>query len=206
MRLIDISMTITETMQVYKDDPKKRPVIEVMHDFSNSTAYGTKATLDMHTGTHLDRPLHMLAGGKDMSTLLLDDLIGSCKVFDLTNVADGITEADLMTLPIEAGDFVLFKTRNSFEETFNPQFIFLKADGASYLAAKGIRGVGIDGLGIERSQPLHETHEALLGQEIHILEGLRLAHVAPGSYQLIALPIKMASTEAAPVRAVLIQE
>lgn len=69
-----------------------------------------------------------------------------------------------------------------------------------------ISGVGIDSLGIERSQPGHETHKLLLGQGIIILEGLQLADIKEGAYKMLALPLKMHGTEAAPARVVLIED
>jgi hypothetical protein len=62
----------------------------------------------------------------------------------------------------------------------------------------------IDALGIERSQPNHDTHKILLGAEIVILEGLRLKEVEEGEYLLVAAPINVVGAEAAPVRAILI--
>ena len=83
--------------------------------------------------------------------------------------------------------------------------MFVARDGAEYLAQKGVIGVGIDTLGIERSQPDRMTHITLLKQDIIILEGLRLAHVTPGDYLLIALPVKIRGAEGAPTRAVLVE-
>jgi arylformamidase len=83
---------------------------------------------------------------------------------------------------------------------------FVDQAGAQFLLDQGISGVGIDGLGIERAQPGHETYEILLGNDIIVLEGLRLADVAEGSYLLVAAPLKLVGTEAAPVRAILIAE
>ncbi|MEX1308283.1 MAG: cyclase family protein, partial [Eubacteriales bacterium] len=70
----------------------------------------------------------------------------------------------------------------------------------------GIKGVGIDGLGIERAQSDYATHRTLLGADIPIIEGLRLKDVAEGEYILVALPISIPEAEAAPVRAVLLEK
>lgn len=109
-----------------------------------------------------------------------------------------------MGKPIDEGAFILLKTKNSFHEGFANDFIYVEKSGAQYLKDKGIVGVGIDALGIERSQPGHETHKILLGAGIIILEGLKLADIAEGEYILSAAPLKIIGSEAAPVRAVLI--
>ena len=65
--------------------------------------------------------------------------------------------------------------------------------------------MGIDALGVERSQPGHETHLALLGHDIMVLEGLALKDVAEGRYLLIALPLLIDGADGAPARAVLVE-
>jgi arylformamidase len=74
------------------------------------------------------------------------------------------------------------------------------------LAEKKIKAVGIDYLGIERNQPNHETHTVLMSNEITIIEGLRLDHVPEGQFFLWCVPLAVIGLEAAPARALLIQE
>jgi arylformamidase len=99
---------------------------------------------------------------------------------------------------------VLLKSRNSFEDILEGDFVYLDGTGAQHLKDRGVIGVGSDALGIERAQPAHETHKALLGCGIVILEGLRLADVPEGEYLLVAAPVKIRA-EAAPVRAILLE-
>ncbi len=190
-------------MTVYKDKPEKRPDIKIMRTHDQGGVMESTISLDVHTGTHLDAPLHMLAEGQTIDAMPLEPLITPCKVLDLTHVVDGITADHLKAHSIEKGDVLLFKTRNSFENFFNPDFIYLTLDGATWLSQLEIKGVGTDALGIERSQPGHPTHRALFGASIYVLEGLSLAHIEPGDYELIALPLKLKGLEASPVRAVL---
>jgi arylformamidase len=203
-RIYDISMPITSDMPVYKGKEEKRPIITVESDHLTGTAYESSIKMNLHTGTHLDRPLHMIANGSTMDTLNLEELITECKVLNMTEVKDKITANDLIGKDIQQGDFVLLKTRNSFEPILEGDFIYLEQSGAEYLANLKVRGVGIDALGIERSQPGHETHLALMSIGAHILEGLRLAEIKEGRYELIALPLGIAGAEAAPVKAILI--
>ena len=75
---------------------------------------------------------------------------------------------------------------------------------ARRLADAGVRLVGIDYLSAERfGAPTPETHRILLGRGIPIVEGLALAGVTAGDYDLIVLPMKVAGHEGAPARAVL---
>lgn len=203
-KIYDISMPIYHEMPVYKGKEEKRPVLEVQSDFNTSKAYESRIHMNLHTGTHMDRTLHMIPGGNTMETLDIRDMITKCTVIDLTSVVEKITEADLKEKQIKEGDFVLFKTKNSFEDILETDFIYLEKSGAAYLSDKRIKGVGIDALGIERSQTGHETHLQLMQKGIHILEGLQLKEVEEGEYFLSAAPINIIGAEAAPIKAYLI--
>lgn len=205
MKIHDISMTIEENMMVYKNLEKKKPRFENIDNFSNASHYETNIYINLHTGTHVDFPLHMIENGKTSDSEVLSNYITEAKVIDLTHVIDKITLNDVVNLEINAGDFVLFKTKNSEDKEFNFEFIYLDKDAAKYLSEKEIKGVGIDTLGIERAQKGHETHKYLLSKDIVILEGLNLKNITEGTYQLIALPIKIKGVEASFCRAVLIE-
>lgn len=206
MKIIDISMPITHDMPVYKGKEEKRPNLTVQSDFTTGSAFESRIDMNMHTGTHLDRSLHMIPDGTRIESLDLEKVITKCKVLDLTNVKEKITAEDLKEKDIKEGDFVLFKTRNSFENILEGDFVFLEKSGAEYLRDKKIKGAGTDGLGIERSQPNHETHKTLMEIDGVIIEGLRLKEVEEGEYFLFAAPIYIVGAEAAPLRAVLIQD
>ncbi len=204
--MIDISMPITETMQVYKNKPEKKPKITAIATHDQNGMHESEIHMNLHTGTHMDAPLHMVAGGKTMKDTSIEKLVSPCRVVDVTGVISGITEDDLKDQGIQRGDFVLLKTKNSFSEDFDFEFIYLERTGAAYLAELGIKGVGIDGLGIERAQSDYATHRTLLGADIPIIEGLRLKDVSAGEYILVALPISIPEAEASPVRAVLLEK
>lgn len=198
--MIDITMNIEKEMKVYKNKEEKKPVFS--HKQSNHV-FETKATLDMHTGTHIDFPLHMIPDGKTSNDYTIEHFSGTCYVKDATYLNQRILKRDLQAIHIETYDFILFKTKNSFSDDFNPEYIYLSEEAAAYLAEFDLKGVGIDALGIERAQEGHPTHQLLLSKDILIYEGLNLKDVEEGVYEFIGLPIKTESTEAAPVRAML---
>jgi len=205
MRIIDISMEITGEMPVYKGRDSKRPVLTVDSDFAAGAAYESRIEMNLHTGTHFDSPLHVIPDGGFLEPLPLERVVRGCKVFDFSRAEEKITRGDLEGRDIREGDFVLLRTRNSLEDILEGDFVYLDKTGAALLKERGVGGVGIDSLGIERAQPGHETHKILLGAGILILEGLRLEAVQEGEYFLVAAPLRIAGTEAAPARAFLVE-
>ncbi|MBM7572395.1 cyclase family protein [Aquibacillus albus] len=203
MKMYDISMPVHTGMPVWENNEGAQPT------FTRSTHEHitvTRMDINLHSGTHIDAPLHMVNDGKTFETIPLEKLVGPVKVFDLTSVEDGITKKDLESLDIEKDDFILFKTKNSFVDTFDFEFIYLKEDGADYLVERDITGVGIDTLGIERSQPGNPTHRKLFFNDIIIVEGLRLKEIEEKSYHMVAAPIKLVETEASLARVLLFED
>ncbi|TVX87054.1 cyclase family protein [Paenibacillus agilis] len=203
-KIYDISMTIDENVQVYKNKEEKKPIIRNVQNFSNAKAYESRIDIDVHCGTHVDAPLHMIENGETIETIGLDKLVGNARVVDLTHVEGGIGRKDLEPFGLQRGDWVLLKTRNSLSEEFDFEFVYLAEDGAQYLIELGVTGVGTDGLGIERAQPEYTTHRPLFNNNVIIVEGLRLKEVEQGTYFMVIAPLKLTGIEAAPARALLI--
>ena len=207
MKIIDISWPISAGTTEYKD--KNTINLEQLKEFARDGVRETVMHMSVHTGTHVDAPSHFLDAGNTIEHFALEKLVGPARVLDLTSVQAGITKQDLEPHNIQAGEIILLKTQSSSfapDAPFNPEFVYLEQSGAEYLAHLNIKSVGIDYLGIERGQPGHETHEVLLGREIPIIEGLRLGDVVPGNYMLYCLPVHLHGVEAAPARAILIQD
>ncbi len=200
--LIDISMEISPNMPVYKGRKSKKPIFKNLSNHKNDNIHETEITINLHTGTHVDAPLHMIENGKDSE--IFDFFITDCKVLDLTKVKNCITHNHLQRFNINHNDFILLKTKNSHNKG-TQNFIYLRKDGAEYLVSKKIKGTGIDSLGIERNQPGHPTHRKLLGENIIIIEGLNLKNVKAGSYKLFFIPLNIKEVEALPVKILLKQ-
>lgn len=206
MRYYDVSMPIHENIPVYNDSANKKPVFTVERDFVDGKGVReTRLSINLHTGTHMDAPLHMVQGGSTTSEFDPENFVLKAKVVDLSHVENSITAEDLKNIEIKDGDFLIFKTKNSLDEGFNKKFVFIEISAAAYLADKKVKGVGIDSLGIERSQAGHPSHVTLMNSNCLILEGLRLKEVPAGEYVLLAAPVKIKDVEAAPVRALLIE-
>jgi len=203
-KIYDVSMTIREGMAVYKSNPAKQPSFEMTSSHEQNQVQETRAHLDVHTGTHIDAPLHMVEHGATIESIGLEKLVRFCRVIDLTSVVGAITAEDLRPHQPKLGEFLLLKTKNSWDETWNADFIFVGEEAAQLLATSGIAGVGVDGLGVERSQAGHPTHKHLFAAGAIVIEGLRLADVPEGIYWMVALPLKLEGLDAAPARIILV--
>lgn len=207
MNILDISWPIMPTMTAYKN----RSIVSFVErkDINRDGVCETTITLDAHSGTHIDAPAHFIASGDTVEHISLHTLIGAARVIDCTSIQEAISVQFLQEQIISENDIILFKTINSFkhtDDTFSPEFVFVDASAAQYLAQKKVKAVGIDYLGIERMQLDHRTHITLMESRITIIEGLRLGHVRAGTYQMYCLPLNVVGIEAAPARAILIEE
>ncbi|MDK2867733.1 MAG: arylformamidase [Clostridiales bacterium] len=201
---LDISMAIFPDMIVYKNKTEKKPkfISRATHDV-NGYQEGS-IEIDLHLGTHVDMPKHILADGHDSSVFNVSAINGACTVIDFSHLDHpNITADDLAPHQIMPGDIVILKTHNSFAKAFDVDFDYLDPSGAQLLADAGVKAVGIDALGIERSNPDHPTHRILLGRDIYIVEGLALADIEAGRYTLMCLPLKIEGVEGLPARAFL---
>ena len=204
MKIYDLSPEISESMMIYKNRLEKRPKITSTRTLKEG-ANESKLDIYVHTGSHVDAPYHVLQDGKTIEKINLDKFMGRCVVLDFTKTKDSITKNHLKNakIKLQKNEIVLLKTKNKAAKKFDFSFAYLEKSGAEYLASKNIKAVGIDSLGIERSQPNHETHKILAKKNIPIFEGLNLSKVNQGRYFFYGFPLKIKKGDGSPVRAVL---
>jgi arylformamidase len=204
-RWIDVTVPIRPGMQVFPGDPPFR--VELVKSIGRDGEVCNLSRIDMgaHTGTHVDAPLHFIAGASGAEAVPLDALIGPAWVVDATHLSEEIDEAALSRLTIPDGEArLLFKTPNSRlwdREGFAGDFIGLTDGAARALVEHGIRLVGADYLSIAPFGRAAPTHRAFLEAGVVIVEGLDLRDVPPGPYELLCLPLRIAGCDGAPARA-----
>ena len=166
----------------------------------------------VHTGTHIDAPSHYVQGGTTVDGVPLDVLIGPAFVGGLPGVNE-VSRTDLEQLEVpKHAKRLLLRTRNSNlwaqEITeFMTDYVALTPEAAEWVVERGIRVIGVDYLSVQRFHDTEPTtHRTLLEAGVIIIEGLNLAEVRSGLYQLICLPMKIAGADGAPARTVLVRE
>ena len=203
---IDASVPLRSGMVHWPDNPPVR--IERMLDMKRGdVANVSMISLGSHTGTHMDAPIHFVRGGEGMDRMPLDATVGRARVIEIRDpIAIKLDELD--PHGIGRGERVLFKTQNSsrrwWAEDFVEDFVYVSQEAARYLADRGVKTVGVDYLSVGGfHKDGVETHQALLGAGIWVIEGLYLSGVEPGEYELVCLPLKVEDGDGAPARAIL---
>ena len=207
-KYIDISVPVSPSLPCWPGSPAIQ--FERSLDLEKGDiATDTTVHFSVHTGTHIDAPLHFLQGGKSVDQITLETLIGPVYVAEVPAQVEVITVDVLKDLALPAGvQRLLLKTRNSLlwssgSDKFDPDFVALTAEAAQWLVDRGVTVIGIDYLSIQRFTDGPETHQILLGANVVVIEGVDLSHVEPGNYELFCLPLKLEGVEGAPARVIL---
>jgi arylformamidase len=201
VRLIDITPAVSPALEGWPGDTR----FEAAHRWSQ--AHGdsctvARVTLSSHLGAHADAPLHYRADGTDAAGLPLERYVGPVRVVQCPGSrAIGPAEAESAA----GAERVLFRVLpEGAAHGFPDAFAALTPEGARTLVRLGLKLFGTDAPSVD---PVDSTtldaHHALDRGGVAILEGLALAGVPAGEYELIALPLKWQDVDAAPVRAVL---
>jgi arylformamidase len=219
----DITPAITPKLAIWPGDtPPSREVLMDMARGDNITLSTLRATV--HLGAHADGPNHY---GKDAPAIherSLDYYLGPCQVIKVdVSRATRITPEMVSNLTrqmsasgrtnltsrsestIHLPPRVLFATGTYPDpETWNTDFAALSVELIDFLHDRDVITVGIDTPSVDLfdSKDL-PAHKAILRCDMAILEGLILKDVPEGTFELIALPLRLVGFDASPVRAVL---
>jgi arylformamidase len=158
-----------------------------------------------HVGTHADAPLHVHDGWPGSHELPLDAFVGTASVVDISTQS-GVIEADAFPYDPEMhGERLLLRTGKTIAGgQFPNEWPTLSEACVRSLMGRGMRLLGVDAPSVDpRDSKTLPVHHMLFSGNAYILENLDLRRVPVGSYELIALPLKLMALDAAPVRAVL---
>lgn len=210
MRIYDVSVPLSAATPTYPGDPGIE-ITSWLNIDNGDTANVSQMNFGLHSGTHVDAPSHFIAGAAKIDSLPLDSLLGHAEVVEVPPEVNVIDRHFVETKCAAGSSRILFKTRNSefwnnLNDGFREDYVYIDPDAARWLVEQEIKLVGIDYLSVERFKSDNfETHLAFLSHGVVILEGLDLRAVVAGTYELICLPLKIASGtgDGAPARVVL---
>jgi len=199
----DISPPISEATAVWPGDvPFTRRVQLAIANGANIDLSALNSTV--HIGAHADAPSHYISGGAAIDAVPVDAYIGPCFVTTCTR-RPLILPEDAASAIASGTRRVLFRTLSQPDwKTFPEDFVAFAPETIATLAGAGVRLVGIDTPSVDpfESKTLL-AHQELAKAGMRNLEGLDLARVEDGEWELIAIPLRLVGFDASPVRAIL---
>lgn len=164
-------------------------------------------SLSPHVGAHADAPLHYEAGGSPVGLLPLEPFLGPCRVIHAIGRGPLLRWSDLShALPAAQAlpPRVLVRCYHLAPTQWDPDLPAFAPETLERLADLGVCLVGIDSASIDPADSKTlDSHQVIRRRGLRVLENLVLDDVPEGDYELIALPLKLISADASPVRAVL---
>ena len=161
-------------------------------------------TMSPHLGAHADAPLHYGNHAPAIGGVSLDPFIGACRVIHAIGKGALITREHLSHASVDLPCRVLVRTCVNAPTAWSPVFSAFDPATIAWLAGKGVRLIGIDSQSVDPADSKTlDSHQQLLAHDMRVLENLVLDEIAEGDYELIALPLKLTTADASPVRAVL---
>ena len=162
-------------------------------------------TLSPHVGAHADAPLHYDPQGASVGQLDLTPYLGTCRVIHAIARGPLITWDHLSHAVADLPTRVLVRTYVQAPiDRWDPQLAAFAPETVARLAALGVTLIGIDTASIDPADSKTlDSHQQIRHLNMRVLENLVLDDVPEGDYELIALPLKLMTADASPVRAIL---
>jgi arylformamidase len=201
--LYDISPLLTPDLAVFPGDtPLSREVLLELARGDPVTLSTLRATV--HVGSHVDAESHYGVDGRSIEAEALGRFIGPAQVITATPRADGRVGVDDLASSVAEPRVLLRTGTYPDPKEFKKDFAALDPALVDYLADRGVRLVGVDTPSVDAADSKTlPAHARCLARDVRILEGIVLSEVPDGTYELIALPLRLAGFDASPVRAIL---
>jgi len=202
----------------------RQPTVVYDRDYPADTGKQGHFTISDHSGTHIDFPVHAIAGGDALEDIDISRLMGEAVVLDFGYVDPdhGFTAEDFENAELQVldGDIVLIYS--GFRDAAADERLhqtYVTPEGAQWLVDRGVRAVGCEPVGIEHVPdgllvhdwynvgtshgPPWPAHDVLLRNDVYIIEGLtNLERIRGERVRFAALPALIPGLTGCPVRAV----
>ena len=203
-RIHDISQTLSPNLPVWPGDTP--------FSAERVWVYGPECPVNVswfrastHSGAHADAPLHYDPDGVAIDAVDLSAYVGPARVVDLRRRGPLVTPEMVAPALATPTRRILIRSFERFpHDRWTEDFMAVSAEAIHLMASKGVVLIGIDAPSLDpQDSKTMDAHLAVRAEGLRILEGLVLDGVEAGDYELIALPLKLAGLDSAPVRAVL---
>ena len=195
MKVYDISQEVF-SCQVYPGDPA--PEKTILYSIKNGDLCNLSAfSMCAHNGTHIDAPRHFLEDRKTVDEIPLAAFVGMTYVAEHQGIVTGKDAAGILEKANE-------RNPEAAKRILIKGDIEVSLDAAAVFAASEILLLGNESQTFGAAETVPEVHRILLGADIVLLEGIRLAEASEGVYLLDAAPLNLSGAEGSPCRAVLI--
>ena len=198
MKVIDLTDTISEEIEVFPGDPT--PQLQIINTVEQDGFKQTLLQFVTHTGTHIDAPAHVFKDGKTLDTFPPEQFVGSALVIDchhksLITMDDLYATGDLY----KQADFLLFHQNDG---QYLQDYAVLDEEVLDYLIHAPYKGIGFDVMSID---PIDDEtlyrHKKILQTNKIMIENLKnLSQCGHQLFTLYALPLKMKASDGAPAR------
>ncbi|MEO0732375.1 MAG: cyclase family protein [Bacteroidota bacterium] len=208
----DATFPIFEKMTGWPDQPPAHfYTLSRIHE--GDQAKVTMLHLSAHSGTHMDAPNHFMAEGIDIGRAPIDIGLGPVRIAAIDCPAavtvEQLEDYEARTRPLLPGERLILRTPNSdkkfwLQDPFDEDYHAISPPAAHWIVEKKLSLIGVDYLSVG---PYHkgnpQTHRALMGAGIWIIEAVDLRTITEGDYEMICLPLKIAGSDASPIRVLL---
>ena len=195
MKIYDISQEVF-SCRVFPGDPA--PQRKVLHSMERGDVCNlTEFSMCAHNGTHIDAPFHFIKDGKAVDAVAMAAFVGMTYVTEHHGVVSGDDAVEMIRKAKEqnpeAAKRILIKGAAE-----------VSLDAAKVFASSGLLLLGNESQTVGPEDAPMAVHHVLLGADVILLEGIRLASVSEGIYFLNAAPLNLSDADGAPCRAILI--
>lgn len=189
--IIDLTHTIMAGMPVYPGDEETR--LEHSRQFGKDGYNNHQLSINMHAGTHIDGPMHLLDVEKYISEISAESFVGEGVLLDVSGAA-AVDYRDEYEEVIKESKIVILHTGHG-ERYGRPEYFtdypVLTADFVQLLIRKKVKMVGLD-----TPSPDHypfDSHKCLFRNQIFIIENLNNVNRLLGvkAFEIIALPLRI---------------
>lgn len=205
MKIHDITHLMNEDIAVWPGDTKFERN-ESMFIKSGDSCNVSSMKLSMHVGTHVDSHYHYHENGASVDKHYLENYIGECQVIHVMHAEGKYIQPSDIKVPITEKRVILRTKETSNANVWDSNFKALSTELIEFFNDQGVILVGTDAPSVDLfdSKDL-STHNVFYKYDIYNIESLKLDDIKEGTYELIALPLKIEGSDGSPVRAVLLE-